>query len=424
MKKNTTFIIAGLLLLASCAKEKEVKPISQDRVDIITSNGAFRSQEEAERLATSIIGMFGDGTKSGHRKIVSSECITSEMTKGVDAELDTLYYVFNYADNEGFTAINANKHMDPFICVTESGSFDHTRRTGVPAVDEYFKNMEKVILRFHPDSIGDFPIEDPGLQLYQYTIVEEVGSSVFPLLKTKWGQTGVYGAFCPNGICGCVATAMGQIMTYHMAPASFSLSLAMGSWAQGYTLSPAWNIIDDHIKNHTSVQSCTNYHDQISALLRDIGYNVYMSYDSDDSSAYPYFVPSGFAHYGYSSDSYSTANVGTIITSLNNHRPVFMGGYLTSSGPGHAWVADGYHDYLLYQNTYAWAYPEPGYYLVNSVYYGEEHALHINWGWNGDCNGYFNFNNYDTANAVQYDEGHTHSYNFAYNVGMITNIHH
>ena len=39
----------------------------------------------------------------------------------------------------------------------------------------------------------------------------------------------------------------------------------------------------------------------------------------------------------------------------------------------------------------------------------ESHVLHINWGWNGDCNGFFNFNIYDIDDAVIYDDTHNNS---------------
>jgi hypothetical protein len=37
----------------------------------------------------------------------------------------------------------------------------------------------------------------------------------------------------------------------------------------------------------------------------------------------------------------------------------------------------------------------------------EEHSFHINWGWDGNCNGYFNFGVFDVESANTYDYSHT-----------------
>lgn len=59
-----------------------------------------------------------------------------------------------------------------------------------------------------------------------------------------------------------------------------------------------------------------------------------------------------------------------IIDHVKNRKPVIMGGRVDSSvgDYGHAWVVDG----------------------VDGDY------LHINWGWNGDCDGYFKKGNFNT----------------------------
>ena len=44
------------------------------------------------------------------------------------------------------------------------------------------------------------------------------GEAVEPLITTQWGQTGVYGSMCPNGIVGCVGVAVAQVMNYWQYP--------------------------------------------------------------------------------------------------------------------------------------------------------------------------------------------------------------
>ena len=44
---------------------------------------------------------------------------------------------------------------------------------------------------------------------------------------------------------------------------------------------------------------------------------------------------------------------------------------------------------------------------------------HFNWGWDGDCNGYFSTNVFDTTGGTFYDTGsHNHQYNLNYYVQL------
>ena len=53
---------------------------------------------------------------------------------------------------------------------------------------------------------------------------------------------------------------------------------------------------------------------------------------------------------------------------------------------GHAWVVDGYIDYVT-----GWR--------------SEEHLyLHCNWGWNGNCNGYFLDGVFNTDTSPSYED--------------------
>lgn len=416
---NKTFLLLSILLL-SCNKGSLVLQ-SDDNSERISRLSYTRTLSDAQDMALSASCLLDKETKGERRAIRSSVCIVETGTKSSESSLDTLMYVFNFENDEGFAIINADARMDPFICVTETGSFMEEGHTGNPAFDGYLEDVKERIRssRFIIDPLE--PILDSLIQPYRYKVNRYVGSYVSPLLSTKWGQEDVYGGYCPNSISGCVATAMGQIMAYHSYPNTLVASVNMGNYTLGESIPMHWYYIQSHTQTHAGYEACTNYHSEISALLRDIGNQVGMTYNIGSSGASSYNVPSAFGHYGYTAGSLVTANVATIKTSLDNFRPVYMRG--SSSTGGHAWVADGYKDYELYEDTYAQAYPEPGYYLVNSEFIEEVHALHINWGWDGICNGYFNFNIYNTANAVSYDGQGGVSYDFGSGVQMIANVH-
>lgn len=411
-KKQSFFFISLLLISLSCSRES----ITPEQKSNVPLKSFVRSLSEAQELAVSASALLDDQTKGGMRAVSSYQCIVESNTKGGEAAVDTLMYVFNYDNEEGFAIINADTRMDPFICVTESGSFKGEGKSGNPAFDKYLQDAKEHIQTRVIDP--ELPLDD--IVVNRYTVMRYEGAYIEPLLHTKWGQQDVYGAFCPNGISGCVATAIGQIMAFHEYPAGLVASVDMGPYSLGQNIPLDWYYIKKHIKNHTGNQHCTDYHPEISALLRDIGNQVNMSYENNGSFASPYDVPGALDYYGFNFSYLALADIPTILSSLNNHRPVYMRG--SSSFGGHAWVADGYKDYQLYEETYELVYPGPVTFLLNSELIEEAHALHINWGWNGICNGYFNFNMYHTAQAVSYDENGGASYNFNSGVMMIANI--
>ena len=408
----------SLILLVSCAKESNNDDYVSVNETFITESSYTRSYSEAEECVNSSLLLLGGATKTDSREIANGGCVTACREAG--NVKDTLFYYFNFADNAGFTIINANKKSDPFICITESGQFSDETGTGVPAVDEYLDNVKKELLRF-PPGIGIIDDPDP-LFPYSYTVTVYDGPYVNPLLTTKWGSTGVFGAFCQYGMSTGLVTAIAQIMAYHGQPSSFILSLPAGSYPLGTTINLSWNNMKQHIRNHSTSQSCDNYHDLISALYADIGFHAQINYFPNGCGYLNNLASSVFYHYGYTAGPLSAVNVSTIKYSLDCSKPVFMCGSDVGNYGQHAWVADGYKDYLVYRYTYAQDAPGLEYYLVDTLLIGEVHALHINWGMQGDCDGYFNFNCYDMSNAVSYDEEGTYSYNFGNDLQMIAGI--
>lgn len=424
---HQVLLVFMTLFLVSCAKQ--LRNSEETVIQALTNTPSeFRSYDEAMTLAQSALFILGEDTKSQTRRIISGACIAHPSTKG-DGSRDTLFYAFNYADNAGFALINADSQGDPFICVTEKGSYIDGEPTGVDAFDAYINRIKEVLSR-EPGNLPDpepYDPTGPEPEIYSYTVDWYNGTQVYPLLQTQWGKDGVYGAFCPNGAAGCIARAIGQVMVYYSHPGSITLSADMGNWTAGTQLSMPWYYISHHFCNHPYTRPCTNYHGYISALLYDISERLGMEYLPNGlSGASPYNIVPVLSQYGYQSSSFrnvTSSSISNIKASLDNNDPVIMGGQ-TSEG-GHIWVADGYKDYLLYRNKYAQAYPQPGYYLVNSELVEEVHALHINWGWDGQCNGYFNFGTYNTTAAYSYDGIiNSENYNFTSSLFYISDIRH
>ena len=309
--------------------------------------GRLRSYEEALSLAKrSVILLRDKNTKAqDNRPIDNWFVIEGASTKS--GGRDTLVYVFNFADSSGFSIISANPSTVPILSVTEAGHLTLGESSGVPGFDSYLEGVLMELDRLNPDPTL---VPDDSLELYYYFEYDTVGTFRSPILgQTKWGQGGVFGAFCPNNTSGCFATALGQIMKSFFRPTQFSALCDMSNvYSFGTVISPHWGYIQYHYMNHSNTKICSPYHNEISALLRDIGEYASSDYRTDGTGTWTYsnqIVPT-LQHYGFTSSTLVSADTDTMISSLDSGYPICM------FSPGHFYVADGYKDYTITRYKY------------------------------------------------------------------------
>lgn len=231
------------------------------------------------------------------------------------------------------------------------------------------------------------------------TIREQVG----PLLSTKWGQGNPYNNLCDGHNAGCGSIALAQVLKYYQYPNSFSLN--------GYTFD--WS----NIPNYPDANS-----DQ-AALVRLV-YN-YIGTSNMFGAIYttPGGMEDGISDLGYSVSTGDEDYQRVEQEIMSGHRPVIMLGNddnlsmlpnpLSYIGNSHYWVCDGggrrIENKLLFfteWQPYGSGTFVSGWGSLESPndYGGVTYlCLHMNWGWNGSCNGWFAFDETNSGNAYSYD---------------------
>lgn len=212
----------------------------------------------------------------------------------------------------------------------------------------------------------------------------EFPESVEPLLKSTWDQGKPYNILCPGGNgsstrlypTGCVATALSQIMYYHKYPEvgigehqySFQPESGVGriiSANFGETHYDWTNMLDDYSKGYTDEQA-----NAVATLMLHCGVAVEMGYTASGSGAYGQEACLGIKKFfGYNKNArlytrdYYTAELWMemIFKELNLKRPIYYHG-VSEGGGGHAFIIDGYD---------------------------KDGFVHVNWGWGGKSNGFF-----------------------------------
>lgn len=191
---------------------------------------------------------------------------------------------------------------------------------------------------------------------------------VAPLVKSKWnqgkiGSKKVYNYYTPSGyLCGCVATAMAQIMRYHKfpssaSPRSFTCYLGSGETATNITMIGGtydWDAMP--LEPKSSISDAER--EMIGRICFDAGVSARMHYgfSGSESGAFSVFVHEPLKSvFGYASaESYFveegsiTGDIveSAILANLDAGYPVLLGIYRVDSYGnaynGHAIVADGY----------------------------------------------------------------------------------
>lgn len=219
------------------------------------------------------------------------------------------------------------------------------------------------------------PCDDP-LTAYGYRVVMTDG----PLMSHTYGQECVYNDNCPEincniGLCeatealtGCVATAMVQIMKHHEAPNNVPWSIMMDRYD--------WDDFD------------APGADAVSDIMLNAGISVEMNYGCDESFVFYDVFEEGLKDvfensFGYSYGGFYYENndpdawndYTAVRSSIRNNRPVIVGGFGAEfeGVTGHIWVCDGTRSESFCDGKLN--------YHVNYFY-------HMNWGWNGDANGW------------------------------------
>jgi hypothetical protein len=413
MKKIKVILLATLLLSGvACSNEENLNDgqlvvtdeapvqLTDAEIDVLYRLRNENNKvgiEEATRLAYDVIG-FLDGesaVKSGTARSISSisgfgfkrtQSVALKSNDETDDETnveipDTVAYVFNFGDSDGYAIISADTRIEaPILAYAESGNLSDTIDN--PGVILFLEGSEDYIVRSIADAeqkrdsliagiIAKFDAEaenesdtldasdtkdcgtipsGPAAAAYYIRTTITTGkwttlSHVYPLSPVEWGQgdnfnepfwRNVRYKNCDAGTspAGCVAVAIAHIMSYWKYPASINgksfnwteLNKYTGytpNFVTGYTP----NLVNRY-KSWTDIISNAppNIQTQAANLMENIGSKIGTSYGCGASGANSENAVKYLRSIGYKGGYTEGYNTNTIITSLNKKQPVVIRG--------------------------------------------------------------------------------------------------
>lgn len=379
----------------------------------LSVKGATVPFEDAIKEANSVMNCLDKAdpkTRFGkQRNIKSVDFLINQkaQTRNLinSTEQDTLMYLINYDNEEGFALLSADKRTESLFAVSNKGHLSLNDTIDNPGlyiflcnavglynqqINESESQLQSAFDKLNTKTITKVLTRSGSDDIQYGDWVDEVNAG--PLLKTKWRQYYPFNYNAPiiNGkkaVAGCVAVATGQIMYYFRHPSSIN-----------------WGLIDLFKSNPRNYDA----EDYIAAWFRSMGDDLSMNWGVESSEASNSAVPVYLSNMGYSSaGTLKEYNLSRIKDALYAARPIYISGfsienvtYNTKSWfsgvkranisyeSGHSWVIDGY--------MFRWREIK-----TNGVITREyENLVHCNWGW-GDSktDGYYNSEVFDTRNG-------------------------
>lgn len=450
MKKNVIFLLMIAIGFVACTNDYPIEDVQSAPTENLRNNSNRRSYTEAVEIAKNSLKILQEGegsavTRGGENvrtlnleSGVKTFCQTRTRSIENGSDNDTLLYVFNFEDEQGFTIVSANRQTEEIIAVVETGSYDPDIPTGNPGFDTYMQ-MAKIYVANAGATEEEVEVSS-ATSSQEIQMCKPVYDTIYhqkidPKIYVRWGQNGRMGQYCSNGISGCSNTAAAQIMSYYQYPSSITLTFE-GRDANSTALN--WTAMNAH--RYSDISYNRDEADlQIGRLARQLGKLANSTYGSAQTSTTIYNSREAFLTLGYNvgniedyeyriNDNAYDPDAGyTLANKLAQDKLIFMGGVVSGSSSGHAWVIDGCH-YTKALHRMMCTYDGENWVIYQELGTNRTCLNHINWGWNGYQNGYFESHIFDVYRARSYDVTSSsqtggNDYNFCNNVRYFTVSH-
>ncbi len=394
--------------------------------------------------------IYGASTRAAQRTVadVATFSTPSALTRSGE-EPRQLAYVVNFAGG-GFAVLGARATVPSVLCITDSGEFTAaeveriSREIGNPSADylgvtagtrasiysiddlwtpfsamedyeydsaddpepdggeyligssdESFVKEQVLITTFICDIVPDLIIDgegnpiiaggSPGTTKYG-SWTEKAGTKKGPLLETRWGQNTPFNDNnSDDTAAGCVPVAVAQIIAWNEKPSLPSQICP--------TITSTWDELKSWRPVGTAITDRTRIERDLATLLAGIGQGVHARYGifgSSETFAWPSAAKKFMKkRLGYNNARKRVGYKEGVIKDMvvTKGKPVFIAGIDRNWGGAHAWVIDGYME-----QTRTITKP-------TSTSTETRKLMHCNFGWQGDCDGYY------VSDVFDLDEG-------------------
>ena len=329
-------------------------------------------------IAICVSALFANGKQisqnaalSAARKYSRTGQVAPAKNLRSDKTNNAPYYAFNL--EQGYVIVSGDDEMTELVGYAENGFFDA----------ENLPPQMQLWLNGYAEYVA--AVQSGKAKARKILLSDSPSVVVEPLVTTKWNQDAPFNNFAPEYTddnnntqrcaTGCAATAMAQIMKFHNWPEQ-----GVGHYSYEHqSFGTISSNFSEHVYDWTNMidrynngEYSSEQVDAVALLMKDCGVSLNMNYGPVSGASIYSYYPAFKNYFRYSSRTVNrsgceTAEFTKIITDeLQEGRPIIYCG--TGEDGGHAFVVDGYDT---------------------------NYFLHVNWGWGGYSDGYFDMNYMD-----------------------------
>lgn len=360
---------------------------------VLAENRSFRQAREiAERHAVK------NGAHIGLQSVKRAKVLNKQQSTTSSRG----YYVFPHDGNCGYTIVSGDDRMPEIVGYSTTDTYsEENMPDGMKHLMQAYEAMATALAN------GDAKVERCLAEKEALAADSTYRQPrVAPLLAdVAWGQSEPYNNLCPmydgqrRTVTGCVATAMAQLMMYYKYPQtlksdipayqteSYQLDMPLVSAGERYD----W---DNMLPQYSGSAYTAAQANAVAKLMYHCGLSAKADHGpSTGAWCTPYVL---VKYWGYDPDvikhlyreKFSLREWTAILDAeLQASRPVYYTGCSTTSG-GHAFLCDGADGNGLYHINWGWSGWNNGYFditVLNSDYSGAESATAPADGFNYTC---------------------------------------
>lgn len=383
---NSLSLIFLAAIIGGCTDTDSLSPVAPAAVDYSNTVSVEEALQNADEHFAKV---FGENTRSG-RTPASIDLIhraTRSSEDGIEG-----FYLVNYADDKGFALLSADRRLTPVYAVANEGQLYLTDTLDNKGLSWYLNTAVPLMAN------GEIFERDTTLHSVADRICETIKTPMLENMMAKFRQGIPYNKYCPVidgkfAKVGCAPLAAGTIMGYYEYPAVVN----------GHTMD--WKEMKRSVVD-------SNW----AWLFATLGNEDHMRsvYGLDATSTAYNNIWSGFAKEGYKTEGHKNFTVDLQVNELVNNRPTYILGQAYEGG--HAWIVDGGYKWTLRFPDEAIA---PGTGPVEKVTY----YFHCVWGWGGNANGYYLYDNTLGGKPASQREGETGECDYIFSsLSLYTNL--
>ncbi len=325
---------------------------------------------------------------------------------------DTILYIINFTDNNGFAVVNNELDL---LALSDSSNITISDLLTHPTEELFRHNPSKAIVTELINKegwkeawcsiahiSGELAYMRPDSVVVVWDTIELHG----PLVKLKLGQNYPYNAYCPpytNDIwhrypAGCASIAISGLMSViGDGIYEYSWDDIYNNWVTYFNMN--YGITRSMFPDITTDPDALPM-DVLSKYIYEVGNELGMTYSALGSTSATNTVVSYLTDHGYDANLYDIETCVNLPYRIKyGYTPIYIRGQNSLTTVGHAWLLDGVASYKTSKRIY-----HGQHHYDTECEYRYDDLVHCNFGWDGECDGYYVYKMFDPTSSPIYQE--------------------